>query len=341
MFESWVEFYNLLMDYFQTVLLSIREIDMDLVEDYDEDIDVLYPGKVLRTSKGGATNANAIQNIPFSDIPAGVFQFMPAIQSEISENVMLSDSIGGSNRPRRGRITAMEDNRRAVDAGSMIEFIFKAVEDNLLAPVIRLCFYRLLQFMPQNMWVDWITQHQKEIRPQDPEMRKQWGAVFEDMKSWTPTDRWNKLAGFFKFKVKIYSALGDKQAEIENATFFIQTISQIPGVAQMVNWPELLRHLARHFDWDPEKVLMPEVVPAPIQQSPDGEKKIIDGSQLQASGGEGTIDKGPSLGAPTSISTNTPFIPGNTDGNPGRELVSLIGIKVILSNSLLEGRDFN
>lgn len=315
MFESWVEYYNLVIDFLQSVLLGIKEIDMDQVEDWDENVTDLYPGKVLKTSKGGQ-NVQAVMTSNISEIPSNALNVFQLIQQELTDNVMLSNMIGGQPRPR-GRMTALEDNRRAADAGAMMEFIFSALEDNLLAPVIRTCFYRILQFMPQSMWEDWITTHEEEIRPKDPNFATKWASMFEQMKKWGPDERWNNLAGLFKFKVRIFSALGDKQMEIEKATFFMQTVSQIPGVANLINWDKLLRHLAVSFNWNPEEILNPEAVPAPAQQTPTGETRQIDGSQLQASGGEGTIDKGPSIGAPTSISTNAPFIPGNKDGTPG------------------------
>lgn len=316
MFESWVEYYNLVIDFLQSVLLGIKEIDMDLVEDFDDNITDLYPGKVLRTSKQGQPS-QAVMTSNMSEIPTNALQVFQLIQQELSDNVMLSDTIGGAPRTR-GRITALEDNRRAADAGAMIEFVFSAIEDNLLAPVIRSCFYRILQFMPQKMWEGWITTHETEIKPKDPKFAEQWGSIFEQMKKWGPQDRWKNLAGLFKFKVRIFSALGDKQQEIEKASFFIQTISQIPGVANIIKWDKLLRHIAVAFNWIPEDIINPDAIPTPAQSTPTGEDRQVDGSQLQPSGGEGIIEPGPSLGAPTSISTNAPFIPGDKDGIPGK-----------------------
>lgn len=316
MFESWTEFYNLLMDYFQSVLLGIKEIDMDQVEEFNQNLDSLQPAQVIQKRGQGAAGP-AISNVAFSDIPPGLFQFIPTIQKEISDNIMLSDTIGGASRSR-GRITAMEDSRRSADAGAMIEFIFSAIQDNLLAPVIRKSFYRILQFMPQSMWQDWVETHAEQIKPKDPNQQEEWAQIYEKMKTWSAKDRWDNLAGLFKFKVRIFSALGDKQAEIEKATFFMQSVSSVPNIASLINWPRFLRKLAVGFDWDPEEILDLSQIPTPAKSTPQGENYSLDAQQLQPSSTDGNIEPGPSLGAPTSISTNPPYIPGNTDGVPGR-----------------------
>ena len=316
MFESWNEFYNLLMDYFQSVLLGIKEVDVDLTEEFNQDIDSLAPGDLIKKRANGQGNP-ALSNVAFSDIPPGLFQFIPTIQKEISDNIMLSDTIGGAPRTR-GRITAMEDARRSADAGAMIEFVFNGIQDNLLAPIIRKSFYRILQFMPQQMWTDWVRTHAAQIQPKDPQQQQQWGEIYEEIETWTPEQRWDKLAGYFKFKVRIFSALGDKQAEIEKATFFMQSVSSVPNIASLINWPRFLRKLAVGFDWDPEEILDLSQVPAPAKSTPTGENYSMSAEQLQPNSTDGNISPGPSLGAPTSISTNPPYIPGNTDGVPGR-----------------------
>ena len=312
MYDLWNEYLNLLVDYMQSVLLGMKEIDLDLVEDYDDNFrDGIFPGKMIPTSKGGQ-NVQAIMNVPFSDVPQGFWQHMQILQQELSDNVLLSDTIGGQTRTR-GRITAMEFNRRAADAGSMIDFIFNGIEKKFMAPTLERIFYRFLQFMGKKQWAEWIETHKKVIQPKDPELMAQWEAVFEDMKSWTPQQRFKKLGGFFKFKVNTFSALGDNQMEIEKGTFFMQTASQIPGAAQYIRWDKLMRHIVRAFGWDPEEILSPEALPLPMAAAQIGNTQLMQ-QLMQQQGGD--LEEGPSLGAPKSISTSPPFAPGS-QGAPG------------------------
>lgn len=314
MFDLWNEFLNLMVDYFQAILFGMKEVDVDLLEDADEDLSSgFYPGKYIRTSKGGQATSPAITNVPFSDVPAGFWQFMQIFQKEVSDNTLLTDTMAGQPRTR-GRVTAMEFNRRAAEAGTMIDFVFDSLQDNLLGPLIRKTFHCLLQNMPQKMWRAWVDTHRADITPTDPKLAEQWNNVFEDVKNWTAADRWKNLAGFFRFRVRVYSALGDRQMEIEKGTFMLQTVAQVPGAAGHLKYDKLLRYIVRAFGWDPEEIISAEMLPIPAAAATPGMEAAMPNlmSQFQGfpqgmpqPGGQGQ----PNLGAPQSISTSPPFAP--------------------------------
>ena len=320
MFDLWNEFLNLMVDYFQSILFGMKEVDVDLLEDAEDDLSSgFYPGKYLRTSKGGQATP-AITNIPFSDVPAGFWQFMQIFQKEVSDNTLLTDTMAGQPKTR-GRTTAMEFNRRASEAGSMIDFVFDSLQDNLLGPLIRKTFHCLLQYMPQKMWKAWVETHKADIEPKDPKLKEQWDAIYDEVKEWTPSERWKNLAGFFRFRVRVYSALGDRQMEIEKGTFMLQTISQVPGAAGYLRYDKLLRYMVRAFGWDPEEIISPEQLPLPTIAAMPGAETVVPNlmSQFGGMGGQpegfpmGTPQPGgqgkPNLGAAQSISTSPPFAP--------------------------------
>ena len=294
MFALWNEFLNLMVDYFRSVLLGIKEIDMDMISEWDEDFrSGLFPGKFIRTNKRGAAT-QAITNVPFSDIQPGFFQFTGILQKELQDNTLFADAIGGMPR-QRGRVTAMEFNKRSTEAGSLIDFIGESLEDNLYAPLLRKAFHRILQFMSPKLWGEFVDRHSKKFEPKldqsTPEAQKQtqgkldeWKKLYEEVKKWSQRERWDKLAGYWKFKVKVYSAIGDKQMEIEKGTFLMQTVAQIPQAAPAIRWDRMLRYIVRAFDWDPEDVLDPNYVPMPVNMIPQ---------QVGQGGGEFNQEGGP------------------------------------------------
>ncbi len=319
MFEVYVEFLNLMFDFFQANLLGMREVDMDCIDDMEEDFQTgFFPGKTIYTRKQRQPNTQAVQNVPFSPIDPGFWQFFQLFQKEVSDNSLLSDTLGGMPRTR-GRITAMEFNRRATEAGHMIDFIFDGLEDNLMTPVVRKLFYLILQYMTQAEWAEWIDNNQNKIKPkpmlengqQNPALAK-WDELLEEMKTWNPWQRWEKLAGFFKFRVRIFSALGDRQQDIEKGTFLLQTLSQIPGGLQSIRVRELLRHILRAFGWNPVELLAPENVPMPEDTGQLGEPPSPQQNQEWpqvpdvTEGLQGAMFQGD----PQSISTTPPSIPG-------------------------------
>ena len=133
MYDLWIEYLNLVVDFMQSTLLGMKEVDVSLLEDGVNELrSGFFPGKVIPVDTSMHPGATAVKNVPFSDVPQGFWQHLQILQKELSDNVMLSDSIGGADRTR-GRITAMEFNRRATDAGAMIDFMFGTFEDNLLS----------------------------------------------------------------------------------------------------------------------------------------------------------------------------------------------------------------
>lgn len=316
MFDLYVDTLNLMADYIQAILLGMKEVDLDVIDDYDEDYrSGFFPGKVIKKRGGGNPQVQAVNHIPMSDLPPGVWQAWQVYQRETQDNVMITDAIGGQARTR-GRVTAMEFNRRAADAGELINFVFFSLQDNFLQPAIRRAFHCILQYMPQKMWANWIENNKGRLAPGKPELVEKWKAAYEDMKTWTPEQRWHNLAGFFRNKVRCLSGLADKQMEIEKSTFFAQTASQIPGMAPHVNWIKLGKNICKAFEWDPEEMIMLEAQPLPR-----GAAQFVDPS---AEGPEETAVTPPgppiqpggfNLGAPQSLSTSPPFAPGA--GGPG------------------------
>lgn len=352
MLELWNEWLNMLVDYFRAVLLGMREIDMDLIQEWDEDFrSGLFPGKFIRTNKRGQ-QGQAITTVPFSDIPPGMVQLFPLFQKEISEDTLLADTLGGMPR-QRGRVTAMEFNKRAAEAGSVIDFIGEGLQSNFLSKIGRKAFHRILQFMPQKLWSEFVMRHAKKLspRPQPPNQPPQapgqppppanqdeiseWEKIMGEVAGWDERTRWEKLAGYWKFRSKVYSALGDRQEDIEKGTFLMQTIAQIPQAAQAVRWDRMLRYIVRAFDWDPEEILNPDYVPLPAwasTQTPEGQMEAPEagtamgmspysgfGGDLGGSGlGEGGHIPGPMFqGMPSSMPSAPPGFAPPSYGLPG------------------------
>jgi hypothetical protein len=271
MFQAHNDFMNLMIDFFQAALMGIKEIDRGLLDETEEDPrgTGIYPGKMLYVDKSMSQGqGNAITNVPFTDLQPGFWQFFQYFQQELSSNSLLSDTLGGMPRSR-GRISAFEFNRRATESGGMIELIFSGLEDNVLAKLIRKVFFRVLQFTPQDAWSEWIEDNKEKISPKDPALKAEWDKIFDDLKTWDPRKRFEELAGYFQFRCKIFTALGDRQQDIEKGTFLLQTLGQIPGGLQYVNVLNLLRYIVRAFGWDPMEVLNTDALGKP-PGSPDG-----------------------------------------------------------------------
>lgn len=322
MFEVYNDFLNMMFDFFQGSLMGIREVDLDVLDDQDQDFRTGFaPGDVVFTRKQMNPAANAVKNIPFTEIDPGFWNFFQLFQKELSDNSLMADTLGGMPRTR-GRITAMEDARRSSESGAVITSIFDGLEDNLLEPLVRHVMYCILQYDTADEWQEMVTRYAEHFKNQGMEMTPNqvaWSGTFDQVAAWTPEKRWSMLAGEYKCRVRIFSAFGDMQAQIEQMTFFIQSVAQIPGAMDILNLPEIFREYARRFGWAPDMVLKTEFLKPPTQMQP--------GPQAQPEGGKGVpshASPGGNIpqphgtfyrGEPTSISTSPPYAPGT--GGPG------------------------
>ena len=165
LFVAWNEFYNLMYDYYRMVILGIKEVDMDMIDEAEFDLaDGIMPGQVIPVDRGMNPQGQAIKNVEFTDPPAGFFNFIQMFEKDLQDNIALSDTISGGARTR-GRITALEHQRRAADAGALIESLYETLEENLLVQVIYKTFYAILQFMPDKDWKDFVETRYRSIAP--------------------------------------------------------------------------------------------------------------------------------------------------------------------------------
>lgn len=270
---------NLLVDFFKINLKPGFAVDHERIDKmfHPEGLDGIWPGKLVYTQNNGApTNQPVVTTLGTTDLPTGFWQFMQFYQTTYAENTGMSQELMGLNRTR-GRITKGEFDARSAEGSALLVEFFQGIEERLLQPIIFRMFTRTLQYTPQRMWAAWIISNMEKILPpipKDPQqaqqaapLRKQWEDVLRDVATWPPRKRFDKLGGFFRFKVKVFSSLLERQGMIEQATYFLQTAGRIPGALQYIKIPKLLEKIAVGFGWDPEEILNLEALPVPKEDS--------------------------------------------------------------------------
>ena len=272
-FDLQVEFLNMLVDFFQQSLLSMKEVDKDMLDE-DEDLEEsgFFPGKVINTRKQGR-EGTAVKSIPVADLPAGFWQFLQFFQQHLQETTMLTQELGGMPRTR-GRITGMEYMQRNNDAGQQINFIFYGIEQEVLGPLLRRAFLRLLQFTPDKTWKEWVTANISTIVPKNlpPAEIKKWTDILNECAGWNAKKRFTEIGGFLQFRVEVFSSLVERQMDIEKGAFLLNTLRQVPGAFNVIRFDVLARHLVRAFGWDEEELIRADALPSPLtsEMAPPG-----------------------------------------------------------------------
>lgn len=242
--ELFVEFLNLLVDYFQKMVLGMVEVDEHLLEG-DANPRILYPGKVFPRSPDADPAFPTVRPVKMDEPSVQVWQFLGQIQQEINDGTAMASGMTGQQRVR-GRVSAMEYSRRQADSGVLINSIFKTIEDQLLGPMLYMLLMNILQYLPQEEWDDLVRQRAEVIEGEDGETLK---TLIGKSAEW----RIENLGYNLRFRVRVFSAIADRQAELEKATMIMNLIKQQPAALAHVKWWPFLRRIFEALGWDPEE----------------------------------------------------------------------------------------
>lgn len=130
--------------------------------------------------------------------------------------------------------------------------------------------------MPADQWESELMEYKEALERsgyQLSESETKWLGSWEDAAKWDPMTRWEKIAGEMEFEIRIFSTLGDRQRMIEQMTFFLQTVAQVPEAMQKLDLDEFMRYAARAFDFSPGRVLKLGTPPQQPQGPPQGHLK--------------------------------------------------------------------
>lgn len=313
---SQVEILNLMQDFFLRSMLGAYVVDKDQLTEHSEDIieDGLEPGDFVEARKRG-TNTPVIEPIPAGDLPPGIWNAVQQFQNSVAEATGLTSELAGMPRTR-GRQSAMEQQSRKAEAGSLMEIIFENVEE-MIEEVLRLCFLRILQVSSDSYWKTWVLSHMEQILPDsnNPQLRAKWKEEIIEAANWSVQERYKNLGAFFRFTMKIFSNMMERQALVEQMQFFINSLAGIPGAFEtMVNLKSVVGQMAEGFGMDKEDVLRAEVMGIPEA----GETLVTDSTSAVESPpppGAGGIGGSPS---PTSPLKGGPQnLPGPPSPPPG------------------------
>lgn len=266
---SQVEMINLMMDFFLRVMLSMYEVDKNMLDENEGNqlAGGMGPGKILYTRNVNGQAGKAVTPVPAGDLPAGTWNAIQFFQNMVAEATGLTSELAGMPRTR-GRQSAEEHMSRKAESGSLMEIIFNAIEDNLLNPMMRLIHLRSLQGVSDSYWKTWILSRMNKILPdrnKDPQLHAEWKKELEACANWTAQERYKNLGAFMRFRVKIFTNLLERQALVEQIQFLLNAVARLgPQAMQMFNIQAIVGELCELFGMDKEKILNPQFVPKPF-----------------------------------------------------------------------------
>lgn len=288
--DAWVEILNMMIDYLHQAINPPTEVDMDLLDQRrgNQLSSGIAPGKVILTEKkGAATPAIARSQVP--DPGSGVWNVLGMFRQEKDGFVGLAET--GATPRSRNRISAQEFKERSAMAGGMLRQIFKNLVDGLLRPALRQAYLLTLQYIPQDMWEEYLDEKisslspgaappgaPPQVQPQQPPqgqppepptgdspLIKQ----LEEMKKWDASRRLQELGRAFTFKVEVFDAVENRRERLEKLSMVASSAQAVPMMASRVKWHRFTEEFFRalelpvdEFLWPNEKDTMDQPIPA-------------------------------------------------------------------------------
>jgi len=310
---------NLLLDFFQLSLVNGYQMDVDSIDEEDQmqRNASIFPGMLVRYH--GMSNPSGkpvIMPIINTDLPPGFWNFLQMFKTENDENTGLSQEMQGSSGIRR-RQTAGESQANQAASSTVIEGVFNDLEDNFIAPAIRLCWLRSLQYRPDVEWRSLVLTRMYKLIPTGPNVPQQqkddYKAKLLAAAKWDNKTRFKKLGADMSFDVKIYGSLLDRQGEIEKITYTMSALAKFPQASQETNLRVLLKKQFEAFGWDADELLNDN--PAPTTGDPITNVGQLDGTWPAPP----DLSQGALGGASSAMNAATggPFPGGPTSPVPG------------------------
>lgn len=264
-FKDQQQLVNAMLDYCAQVVYGKYEVDQDKLVEEQQRFDLkTFPGQVFYTEN--SNGQPVVRRVQETEPGTGFFQFLQAFGTTVENATGMSNQLGGASRTR-GRQTSGEFQTRNADAGNLFNKTFEEFERRFIAPTLRLVYLRGLQFMSDDMWKAWVTLDKEAILPKpdkvDPAIYQEWAQELDNLANLKAKDRYKKLASFYRAKVRVFSSLADRQAEIEKGQFFIQQAGKIPDALKYIRLDVMMSKIARAIGYDPEEVLNLDVLPSP------------------------------------------------------------------------------
>lgn len=253
MFEAMVELVNLMIDAFSLSSLHQYEIDVDMMEDPGQLYSGVYPGKLWQKSAHADKNAQMLKAVSGGNFDPILFNLFQTLDKEGQIGSGMTDSLTGMPRSK-GRTSAMEIAQTAQSSDLMFDAIVQNLEGEFLADILERSYLTILQF--QSDYGD--AEFARAVFDNDQHVR--------EFLSMSPEERFDVLAGDFKFKVTGLSTMLARREELEKVGYFMRMVGKIEPAVRAIKWDNMMKKVFDALNWETEEIVDPEEFKKYVQE---------------------------------------------------------------------------
>ncbi len=153
-------------------------------------------------------------------------------------------------------MTAQESNKMSADAGSLYDYTFKNIESDFLEPILYQTFMNMLYYTSNNTWKLWIENHLSNLRKAaSQDLPEEVVNQFKKLAEYSAADRVHFFGKAVYFRTRVFSAIYDKQIELEKLTYLLGTIKGIPEAVSYIKWRTILDRMLQGLNYDSGEIL--------------------------------------------------------------------------------------
>lgn len=230
--------------------VPMAEIDIDKVDNPDDILDTIEPGKLFKTRDGG--NALSIKHYPA--FAPEIMQLIWAFNSEIQNTSGMTEFLQGQPTSK-GRPTAREILSKTNQGLSLFESYARNIENDWITPVIEMVYEDLIMLVTQN-----------KVSKLKPLLAK----YNYNTDAMTPQQRQLLIEGSYQFKTFGISLTISNQDRLTKIIDFLKIIGNIPGIAQRLNADGILTQVAKLMDIHKSQFVNPAPPVQAVPQIPMG-----------------------------------------------------------------------
>ncbi len=241
--RAMTELLNLTLDSTLFSGIKVFEIDLDQIEDPQQILSGIYPGKVFTARKGGQ-NTQMVRDVQFQGVSRDLVAIYNMCSVEYQNATAVTEFISGAMSTSPGR-TATEVVAKQQQGMGIFGEMARNLERSFLEPTLEQLAYLVLDYHE-----NWLSDETLEVLGEQ--------AVLDLMALDPQSIRRRLDPSKIKFRASGVSALLSRTEEIQKIMSLLQAMGQFgPGlnfIMQKIDVPhffrELFRRLVRAYGWD-------------------------------------------------------------------------------------------
>jgi hypothetical protein len=262
--KAMTELLNLSLD--STLFSGIKafEVDLDQIDDPQQLLSGIYPGKVF-TKRAGGAGAPMIRDIEMSGVNRETLGLYQVLKTEYQNSTAVTEFITGALAGSGGARTATEIVTKQHQGMGIFGEIGRNLEGTVLEPMLEQLAALILDYHD-----DFSSEEIIEVLGEEEAMR---------LFLMGPIDRRSRIP-LNKMRVRAsgVTALLSRTEELQKIMTLMQSLGQFGPALSMIFqdidvpffFKNLFRRMIRAYGWDEEEFIRPAAAPAPPATAPGG-----------------------------------------------------------------------